>query len=203
MKKVLVILALLAVTGIASAELVTDGDFENGATGWAAWNNAGIADHTADYGGTAPNTDAGVWWTDGGVAQEVTGIVPGDYSFSIDTLIGHDAFQLTGDRQVIAQVDMFHWNDGGWWDYWYTAGVVSVSGLDSPAADSVISDGFDFTVTTNPEGDWTEMAKVYLHMVDAGGSGNGYWDNASITAVPEPATMALLGLGGLLLRRKK
>jgi hypothetical protein len=31
----------------------------------------------------------------------------------------------------------------------------------------------------------------------------GYFDNLSITTVPEPATLALLGLGGLLLRRRR
>jgi hypothetical protein len=200
MKKIIVLLAFIAMTGIASAAL-TDGNFQDGGTNWQAWNNAAIADHSPDYGGTAGNIDAGIWWTDGGVAQEVTGITPGDYTFSIDTLIGNNAFQLTGDRQAIAQGDMFHWNDGGWWDYWYTAGVVSVSGLDSPLADSVISGGFDFTVTANPEGDWAEMAKVYLHMADNGGSGNAYWDNVTLT--PEPMTLGLLGLGGLFLRRRK
>ena len=65
----------------------------------------------------------------------------------------------------------------------------------------MINDGFDFTVTADVNGDYAEMAKVYLHMADAGGSGNAYWDNATLT--PEPMTLGLLGLGGLFLRRKK
>ena len=55
-------------------ELLINGNFETGSTGWNEWwgGNSGIGDHTADYGNNPPvNNDAGVWWTDDAFFQDV------------------------------------------------------------------------------------------------------------------------------------
>ena len=69
MKKMLMLLALLAVTGMAGANLLTNGGFEDGDTGqmtatpipgWNTWNWNGW--HHDDAGKTIDTKAVKLWW---------------------------------------------------------------------------------------------------------------------------------------------
>jgi len=49
------------------------------------------------------------------------------------------------------------------------------------------------------EGDKAGSTKLNLYASD----GVQLWERAEISVIPEPTTVALLGLGGLLLRRRR
>ena len=49
---------------------------------------------------------------------------------------------------------------------------------------------------------YTSVSTPYLTLA-SGTTGNTYFDNITVSVVPEPATLSLLALGGLLLRRRK
>jgi len=83
-------------------------------------------------------------------------------------------------------VDMFA---PDWSGYWWGGGA----NVSSATATNWTPFTFDITVTTPAQ--WNFVVKGYA------GSAAFLVDNVAVT--PEPATMALLGLGGLLLRRRK
>ena len=196
MKKVMIVLALFAMTGIASANLLTNGDFETGdATGWFTWG-ANAATYNATTQPTLPlidTTSATLWWSDAGFGQ------------MLDASAGQ-TFTLSGKINVYealawrnAEIKIEFWDGDG------TYGVDNCLAWAVDYADyqTTLNTWQDYSVTlTAPAG--TTKVKALLvysdwHATDM--AGKAAFDNVSL--VPEPATLALLGLGGLLIRRKK
>ena len=60
---------------------------------------------------------------------------------------------------------------------------------------------FEVTIPTVQAGDAWAGQKVGIQIESIYGTGDGYWDmdNARLTAVPEPGSLGLVAVGGLLL----
>ena len=191
MKKVLLVLSIVAMVGVAQADLITDGDFETpanievGAWGGSATFDDGSGDATSD----------GAYGIIGGIAIMVLGQGPASPGVSQAPLpaglSGGDTMTFTMDMKGFT----IDGQPGVKVEAWSSSGHLADTGemrLDVTANWETYS--WDYLLPAGsthykivPLGDW--------------GAGSTGFDNASI--VPEPTTMALLGLGALVLRRKK
>lgn len=91
---------------------------------------------------------------------------------------------------------------------WYDVKIVvtSVAGTNNDTADLYYKKASDSQWITVVQGLNTEHdldGKVYYHGYNYNGVYMGYMDNVELSIVPEPATMLTLGLGSLLLVRKR
>ena len=185
MKKLIVFIVVLAITGIANAELLTNGDFEDPAgSGWTQWWGGNSNKYVADP--VEADNCAGIWWSDDGMYQNAGWLDAGVYEFSGDLLTTLEGGLV--DRSAIIQAEM---GDGVdvWWVQQLTIGPGD--------AENVWHARIDTITLADPT-----FVAINLMMGDgAAPAGNVYFDNVSL--VPEPATLALLGMGGLLLRRRR
>jgi len=179
--------------------------------GWALFNGAGSAGRSdmsastdAPYDGSyalLETTGPGNNWNPAGAYQIITGLTPGQtYTFGV--------WALTDTTET--------WNQG----ILVQLGFVQPSNLGAPSTVETPGGTVGINGTIPPQNTWTYYsvnatpppgytdAIVYLMFQDnnsAVATENMYYDAASVTAVPEPSILALLGLAvpcSFLLRRK-
>ena len=186
----------------ASAELLSNGDFETGDTGaingsgnptdWFAWG-AESGWHHDDAGRVIDTKAVKFWWDDVGMWQDFPVSAGSDYLYSVETLNATTDTLVGWNGQLIAE---FYDIGGGQVgnvtvDKYYSATDpvdewVNVSGVVTAPATAVTGR------MILKIGDWTDTV---------GGSLN--FDNASVTLVPEPTALtALLAAAALVLRRR-
>jgi hypothetical protein len=194
------LVALALVVPASAANLLTNGDFEQGDTGqignvaipgWLNWGNSGW--HHDDPGRTIGAKAIVFWWDDAGLWQDVPVVAGEQYEFSVEAfnwsgnpttwngLMRAEFYTSAGDKLLEVPVDKFY-------------------AATAPKDQWVLLSG----AVTAPAG--AETGRMVLNLTDwfDGVGGNLNFDNASIALVPEPATISLIGAVLLIgLRRRR
>jgi len=176
MKKLIVLTVILGLSTVANAGLVsTDGPVSTGNVSWDV-----VGGQLVGYNATGVADVAGYWVVMGDAHVTVSAISP---------LVG-DNYEGSLVEDVADQFnagDLGKVGDGGWGGYDLSGGT---GGIYTPIA----GDWYVFDLS----GDASVSTPGYINV-------GLYPDLAGemLTVIPEPATIALLGLGGLLLRRRR
>lgn len=187
----------IALSSVASATLVTNGDFEDGETGWFKWgSNAWVVSDSGPVDYFKDTASAALYWSDSGWVQVISGVSEGE-SFDLSgEMIHPSGTPLAGTRSAYLKLEF--------WDAGDTTLIAEheVGVMDRFDADDTWH-SYSGTGYVAPAG--TGIAKVVLLTYDSGPnptpSGTAYFDNVVLT--PEPSTVALLGLGSLALLRRR
>lgn len=206
MKRVLLLLAICAMTGMASANLLSNGDFELGSNGttdpdtvamdWSQFNSSGGWNNRETTGNPVPDNyliaigAAGGYgayaWQDVAVADDGA-----TYKLSADASL--DAWWL---NHGYLKIEFY---DAGGMDPVNMIGFAESAHFGQPDYDTGLAWANYSISGTAPAG--TAVVRAMLGTWGEGGTAR--FDNAVLEVVPEPATLALLGLGALVLRRRK
>ncbi len=203
MKKLLAMLVIVALASVASANLLLNPGFENGsgndATDWWRYQNAGRenwANRSGSYGMA--------WWSwadwYGGFGQDV----------SVNVYAG-DVVQFT----IWGNAETGFVGKVGQEEAWIKLEFWSGSSLSYVVTNSIYSQlvgnyntwtSYNLTHTNTVSGITMVKPIVGFGNVVGYNSGAVKWDDASLTVIPEPAAVGLLGLGVAvvsLLRRQR
>jgi hypothetical protein len=206
MKKLIVMLIVVCLASVSMANIIlmdpttNNGSFESGTTGWVSWSAGALTTVAPGYLGTPA--------TDGAVSLNAAAF--GAWGSNI----------LSGSAINPGETITFTADYG--WDNWTNAGLpiaatfylhaINPSTGTGPVAlqwtMTPVYTGFGSGVTPWISGGnsalWQTAWLGYdWQIVVAGGTTNTLFDNFQVSVTPEPATMVMLALGGLFLRRKK
>lgn len=199
MKKLLLVLCCVAVSGIVHADLLVNGDFSSPGSSsagqfgsvtidnWTTWGTSGWYANDIDS-----QMSAKMWATDTGIYQDWTATEGETYDLTVQAY-QTTAEQLSGDRVGYLTIE------------WYTSGgsmIGSATVLDT----LTVADSDDAWVTLSgsimaPSG--TAYGRTVLGLSEStSGGGAVYFDNATVNAaIPEPAALSMIGLGFITLMR--
>ena len=202
-KIVLMALAALMVVGIAQANLVPNAGFEDGAgtvpdawiiesgdtkITWSDEANTGIKSMLLT--GTGGKPEAVI------VSADRIAVTAGtEYTFiaNVKSLNGGAVSGLNLRVKWFDAADNYvNWPDGGGWSGWNWFAINAGADWTEETALTIAAPAGAVNI---------EHALVYSWKGDAGDGV--YVDDVSMTAVPEPMTLGLLGLGALMIRRKR
>jgi hypothetical protein len=215
-------IALMASTASAALVGVWNNDFEGPVANWASpdyWTNVGVGTMNPDSWpatGDAPaaaSGDQAVYMNGGGgnmwqaLKQPGTAVgflLEANQTYTVKLWVG----RMNGQDTVAPQLEVFIQTVGGV-DGWQIADteIKDLSGLGSGSGSPMVELTYILETGANPLSAGAQ-ALVYIRNVnDMTGyttdKGRVMIDNVSVSVTPEPMTMALLGLGGLFLRRRK
>jgi len=191
-----VVVASLALVVPVQAEVLINGDFNTGDfTGWWTW----VDDPCNSYVQIEPGSGYNYDGTDNALLSSYNTAWPAGGPVAVG-----QTFDLTGDQAYnVSFVYSTQWTDWGTADYlikyyddtWAEIGNEWATLFYQEAGPTDwVPVSLDFTTPSS-----TAHVDVQFRVYDWADAV--YFDNVSV--VPEPATLALFGLGGLLLRRRR
>lgn len=207
MKRMLCLIVGLLFVSCVQANLLTNADFELGdlgqmgsvsIDGWTTWGTNGW--HHDDTVYKYDGKGVKLWWDATGIYQDFDAVAGETYSFSLEA-ISSSADMLKG------------------WDLefrveWYNeSGIIIGSSTEigrfyGSKSDVELGDGVESWKTISAAlqaPDLTTTGRIIMDLTHAGDwgwtGGSVFFDNASV--IPEPATLVLLGLGSIVLLRRK
>ncbi len=209
MKKLIVLLVVaLTVPAAASSVDLINGDLETGdLTGWVTssynyYNNGAKAEVVASLGGDP--VDKGDYVLEINDYRATVSAASDVWQADTEYTISLDIWNSPGAHNPFISVNPG--DNGNPWSGWSSGSPLrfGIGGLGETLPDGWMTRTVTFT--TPGAGDSAIGQPISIGFEAWAGNGSGAPDNVrldNITLVPEPVTLALLGLGGLTLRRRK